>query len=179
MQQANGAGKARAAPGADADGKFFLHGQTGILRGQAALDFLMTYGWALMLMALVVASLFALGIFDVGNFVGNRASGFVQVGVVGWRVSPAGAFTLLLKNNAGTDINITMINATLSQSNVVYSSPVINLANGAQSSTISVGTFSSVPSAGNSYTAKVLISYNDSATGFTYVDTGTLYGKIN
>ena len=49
-------------------------------KGQAALDFLMTYGWAIALVVIVAAALFALGVFDVSNFVGTKAAGFSATG---------------------------------------------------------------------------------------------------
>jgi len=52
-------------------------------KGQAALDFLMTYGWAIALVVIVAAALFALGVFDVSNFVGTKAAGFSGVAVKG------------------------------------------------------------------------------------------------
>ena len=136
----------------------------------------MTYGWALLLMVLIVGALFALGVFDVGSFVGNRAAGFAQIGVVGWRVTPAGAFTLMLKNNVGSDINITSINATLGLSGIMYNTTTTIL-NGAQSSALNIGTFTGSPTSG-SYSLKVNIQYTDTATGFSYTDSGSISGKV-
>jgi len=145
-------------------------------KGQSALDFLMTYGWALLIMALVIAGMFALGIFDTGSFVGTRATGFVQVSPVGWRVAPDGSLTVMFKNNAGTDIVITQMNATL-DTTTITNSTAISIANGEQSGTIPIGSFPS-RAASNSYTVKVTIAYNDSTTGFPYTDAGTLSGKV-
>ncbi|MCX8175275.1 MAG: hypothetical protein N3E51_03660 [Candidatus Micrarchaeota archaeon] len=144
--------------------------------GQAALDFLMTYGWALLLIALVAAALASLGTFDAISFVGSRASGFSQVSAEGWRVDSAGALTLKLKNNAGTDINITRINATYGTQTINYTAPLL-LLNGEQSGTLPIGTFSGA-SAGGAYTVRIGITYTDMATGNSYIDSGVVSGRV-
>ena len=155
-----------------------LYGDIMNMKGQAALDFLMTYGWALLLVVLVVGALFALGIFDIGSFLGSRSSGFAQIKPVGWKVDSTGAFTIKLQNNAGTDVNITAINATL-RTNTLNNGTVTSITNGKQSGTLTVGTFSSPPAAGGSYSVAVSISYTDTATNFAYTDSGTVTGKVS
>ncbi len=147
-------------------------------KAQAGLDFLMTYGWALLLIVLVVGALFALGIFDVGSFLGSKASGFAQLSPVGWRLSSVGALTVMLENHAGTHVNVTAINATMGTETVNYGT-AFTMATGAQSSTTTVGTFSSPGSVGDSYSIEVVISYIDTSTGFQYVDSGTVTGRVS
>lgn len=147
-------------------------------KAQAGLDFLMTYGWALLLIVLVVGALFALGIFDVGSFLGSKASGFAQMSPVGWRVSSAGAMTLMFENHAGTAVNVTSIVATLGTQNVTYST-AFTLSAGERSSTVSVGTLSGAGDVGDSYSVDVVISYTDTSTGFAYVDSGTVTGRVS
>jgi len=136
----------------------------------------MTYGWAIFLLVLILAALFAFGIFDISSFVGSRASGFAQIGAVGWRVTPAGAFSVMLKNNAGTDIAITQINATLNSA-AISNSSAVNIANGEKTGSLAIGSFGSIGGTGSGYMVKVVIAYNDTATGMQYVDSGTLSGK--
>jgi hypothetical protein len=150
-----------------------------IMKGQAALDFLMTYGWALLLIALVAAALLALGILDSGSFMGSRAVGFSQVSPTGWSFDSSGAFKLKLKNNAGSNIIVTSITATYGQETAVFAPPVdlANLTYGAESGVLNVGTFG-VDKPGASYTMRVNINYTDSEAGFPYNDAGTVTGKI-
>jgi hypothetical protein len=147
------------------------------LKAQAGLDFLMTYGWALLIIVLVIGALFALGIFDIGSFLGSRSVGFTQIGVAAWRINTTGALTMKLRNNAGTDVSITEITATLNTQNISYSAND-TITNGKTSDTITVGSFAAAPK-GSSYTLKVDISYVDVATGFQYADSGTLTGKVS
>lgn len=48
-------------------------------KAQSAMEYLMTYGWAILIIAIVLAALFALGVFSSGSFIGTSciaASGF-------------------------------------------------------------------------------------------------------
>jgi len=146
-------------------------------KGQAGLDFLMTYGWALLIIVLIIAALFALGVFDIGSFVGSRASGFTEVGIVAWTLASDGTFTAMFENHAGKSITINAINATYKGETVGYSTPV-DLGNGKRSGTLTIGTFTSPDAAGSSYTITVDIAYTDPATGFVYSDAGTLTGTV-
>jgi len=145
--------------------------------GQSALDFLMTYGWALLIMTLVIVGLFSLGIFDTGSFVGTRATGFVQISPVGWQLTPDGTLSIMFKNNAGTDIVITHVNATLGAGLPKTNNTLaISIPNGEQAPSNVMLTGFGTQS--GSYTIRIAIGYNDSTTGFPYTDTGTLSGKV-
>ena len=145
-------------------------------KAQAGLDFLMTYGWALLLIVLVVGALFALGIFDIGSFTGSRASGFSQMGVVGWSMAPNGTLFMKFRNQVGAPVNITAVNSTFGSNTVHYSTP-FNIANGQQSGVINVGSLGG-QTTGSSYTIAVRVTYTDLNTGFNYTDAGTLTGKV-
>ncbi len=148
-------------------------------KGQAALDFLMTYGWAIALVVIIAAVLFALGIFDVSNFVGNKASGFSGVAVAGWQLGTGANSTMSLKlsNQVGQRIQLQNISVTVGTSSAPVSSGLpLELSTGESTGTLltdSLGTFTS----GAGYTAKVVISYTDMNSGFQGISTGTLTGK--
>lgn len=146
-------------------------------KAQAALDFLMTYGWALILIAIAAAAIVGLGILDAGSFMGSRAVGFSQIEPLGWQLSPAGALSVLLKNNAGSDIQITKITAVRAQEEISLE-PGQDIAYGGQH-TFLVGSFPSAYSSGESYSITLKVDYTDTETGFSYKDSGTLTGRVN
>ena len=146
-------------------------------KGQAGLDFLMTYGWALLIIVLIIAALFALGIFDIGSFVGSRTSGFSEIGIAGWTLDETGNFDVMFENHAGKGITITDVNVTYKTEVLSYSTPV-QLGNGERSGTITLGTFTSPDNTGTSYTLSVNIAYTDDETVFDYSDSGTLTGTV-
>ena len=137
----------------------------------------MTYGWALLLIALVAAAVFSLGILDVGSFLGSRAVGFSQITPVGWQMGTDGALQVKLKNGAGTDINITSMNAT-QNGQVASFSQVIPIAEGEESSVLAFSSFPLPLQGGTSYTISINIAYMDSESEFEYLDSGTLTGKV-
>ena len=55
---------------------FFKRGN---LRAQSAMEYLMTYGWAILIIAIVLGALFSLGVFSSSSFIGTTcipASGY-------------------------------------------------------------------------------------------------------
>ena len=148
-------------------------------KGQAALDFLLTYGWALALVGLVVAIFFVLGIFDISNFVGSKAVGFSDVAVKDWRMNTNGTFTIMLTSHATQNINITNVSIAVDNRTVWVNTTVGVLAIGADSRLLSTanGSFGARP-AGTGYTAKVTVDFTNVNTGFAQSSTGTLIGKV-
>ncbi|VVB73438.1 Uncharacterised protein [uncultured archaeon] len=147
-----------------------------MVKGQSALDFLMTYGWALLLIVLAVGALFALGVFNTGSFVGARAVGFTQIGVSAWRVNGSGNFTVQLANRAGTDVNVTNITSTY-LGNTFVTNQTVSISNGATSATLAIANMTGV-TAGATYSVPMSIIYVDRLTGFVYQTSGTLTGIV-
>ncbi len=151
----------------------------GFRKGQAALDFLMTYGWAIALVVIIAAVLFALGIFDVSNFIGSKAAGFSGIAVKGWALSSAGTMTMKVSNQVGVRVQVDSINITIGQNTSAVNASAFTLATGADSSTLTTdaGAFGTQTS-GSGYTAAVKIAYTDLDANFAYTTSGTLTGKV-
>ncbi len=151
----------------------------GFRKGQAALDFLMTYGWAIALVVIIAAVLFALGVFDVSNFIGNKAAGFSGVAVSGWNLGSSGLFTMKLSNQVGQQISVNSVSVTVGQTTASMAGLPVTLATGASTATLSsaAGAFSN-QTAGSGYTASVTVGYTDLNANFNYTTTGTLTGKV-
>ncbi len=151
----------------------------GSRKGQAALDFLMTYGWAIALIVIIAAVLFALGIFDINNFVGNKAVGFSQVAVKGWGMDTAGTFTIKLSNQAGVPISISNVSITVGNVTTAVTGMPVALTTGQDSAILTTATGGfGAQATGSSYTAKVTVSYVDTNANFPYTTSGTLTGKV-
>jgi hypothetical protein len=138
----------------------------------------MTYGWAILLVILVAGALFALGFFDIGSAVGNKAVGFSEIAIQAFKVDSTGVLTAQFQNQVGKSISIDYVNATYQGTTVGNSSPAItNLGAGATTSTITVGDIGTI-SSGASYGISLKIGYTDKATNFSYTETGTLNGVV-
>ena len=149
------------------------------VNGQAALDFMMSYGWAIALVVIVAAALFMLGIFDTNSFVGTKAYGFSGVGVKGWQMN-SGVMSVKLTNNVGQRINITGISAEVSGETKAFGGLPVGVGIGQTTGALSSAAFSGAGnvSVGLGYQAILKINYTDMNNGFNATTKGTLTGKV-
>lgn len=136
----------------------------------------MTYGWAIALVVIIAAVLFAMGVFDTSNFVGSKAAGFSGVAVSSWQLTPGGVLNMVYQNQVGKSINIMNTTATVAGVGANNTS-TFAMATGASHNTQLTGF--TAQAAGSAYTAAVTIVYNDTSSGFVYTTQGTLTGKVS
>jgi len=167
------------------------------MKGQTAIEYLMTYGWAILIILIVAGVLAYYGIFAPSGFLGPTARGFGQLQVLNpWSLSAAnGAITMNLENRVGGTINVTSIKYTLTNGGTgtyegnITTTPATLICSGCISTsgtdltsggkavfTASPGA-SDVGTSGSSYTATVTIAYNYSSGQFT--STGTISGTYS
>lgn len=88
-------------------------------KGQAALEYLVTYGWAILAIVIIAAVLWYLGVFNPGKYAaGKQSGGFSTVSVIDYTTvagSP-GTVTVSFGNAAGTTLNF--ISATIGASSL-------------------------------------------------------------
>ena len=146
-------------------------------KGQSALEYLMTYGWAILIIIIVGGVLYYYGVFSPSKLVGESKVGFSKIQVDQWGITGSD-LNLILENRAGDDINITeiYIDGTAGLSDSIYMNPGEKLSTWQPVSIPS----NKVPSAGEAYRFDVTIEYfypNIDATGSTrFNSTGTLSG---
>lgn len=145
-------------------------------KGQAALEYLMTYGWAILIIAIVAAALYATGILNPATWVGTRATGFSTIGVNTWAYDAAtGGVDVTYQNNAGQRVIITEIyydDGTLNATNTPTNATGTLGAGGTMTDSATL----SETTVGDTYTVSVRIRYDD-AQGSPRLDDGTLSGK--
>ena len=73
-------------------------------KGQAALEFLTTYSWAIMIILLTVGALTYFDIFNTSRFISERCETGAQISCVEAAVSESGDFKIRLTNNYPVDI---------------------------------------------------------------------------
>ena len=93
------------------------------MKAQAAIEYLVTYSWAILGVIVIIALLFYLGVFNPAIFVagGNDVYGFATFGVDSFKLTPGGNLTLYLVNNAPYKITVKSI--VVSDSNMTGVSP--------------------------------------------------------
>ena len=162
-------------------------------RGQGAMEYLMTYGWAILVVMIVGIVMWQLGIFNLGQTTATTAKGFSRIKpmLTGAECHGTGAVandcSFQFTNGAGGSITVTAATlggvgaADMSVNNAAYA------AVGAQ--TVSAGTSfrlrnaanaeaCSAPTQGDPYACDITIDYtiNSAGTAVAHVDRGTIQG---
>ena len=148
---------------------------------QSALEYMMTYGWAILIIVIVAAGLYSLGIFNPSSSAGTTVMGFSGLGTVTAQCS-SGGFELLLGNSLGVTINITAIKVVQSNqiSTQVFPSRTAlpnNFLISPQSSSEFI-VLNVCPNSTSRFSAQVSVNYTEPGQVFsgTYVSTGTVTG---
>jgi hypothetical protein len=155
------------------------------------MEYLMTYGWAILIVIIVAAALYSLGIFNPSTWTGARATGFTNMGAPAagaWKLSATNAsnqFQLVLKNNLPSRISVTGVdvkigttlceNEAINNVDVGSSGGITEGISSAFTVTASCGT----QTAGSSYTSTVSLTYDNLDTGLTALsESGSLTGTV-
>ena len=78
--------------------------------GQAALEFLTTYGWAFLVILIMIAALAYFGILNPSKLLPNRCTFGVEFQCIDHQISASdGTFKLRMKNNIGEPIDISAV----------------------------------------------------------------------
>ncbi|RLJ08907.1 MAG: hypothetical protein DRP13_01730 [Candidatus Aenigmatarchaeota archaeon] len=143
------------------------------MKAQSAMEYLMTYGWAILIVIIVAAALFALGVFNPSTYTGYTATGFATLGAPSEWQYQGNTFTVKLKNQVGQSITISAVNVT-NDANNCNNGTSINIASGGTATVVISGCESK--SSGDSYSVNLKVSYTVSGGTMTRTETGTLTG---
>ncbi len=153
------------------------------MKGQTAVEYLMTYGWAILIILIVAGVLAYYGIFAPAGFLGPTARGFGQIQVLNpWAVSSAG-MTLNLANRVGGAVSVTVANVTIDATPYLCT-PAAELPIASGDDDTFTCTFDSAitgATAGETYSAVVVISYkypSDAPTA-AFSTSGTVTGTYS
>jgi len=148
-------------------------------KGQTALEYLMTYGWAILIIVVVVAALFAMNVFNPSAWTGETASGFASFKVDAFSYNGAaenGIVNFTLGNQLGSTITITSVSVTESSNGTeVTNSSSIQLGPNGEIE-YSINETGLLPQ-GSQYSVDVGISYT--WQGQSKFDNGVLSGKAS
>ena len=153
------------------------------MKGQTAIEYLMTYGWAILIILIVAGVLAYYGIFAPSSFLGPTARGFGQVQVLNpWAVSST-TMTLNLANRVGGAINVTSIAATV-DNNPYTCTPTAELyiASGEDDTfTCTIAGGITGAATGDTYSATLVISYRypSDASSAAFSTSGTITGTYS
>lgn len=150
------------------------------MKGQSAMEYLMTYGWAILIVIIVAAVLFALGVFNPATYTTTSATGFPGFNVPsgGFQLSSGGILTMQITNGVGATIDIGESMTKIGSEHRNTSAIIGRLAPG-ETKTITYNAVSAKTS-GSSYSASVNITYRNINTGLSgFISSGTLTGAVS
>ena len=149
-------------------------------RAQSAMEFLMTYGWAILIMLVVVSVLFYLGILNPRAVAPNSLTFPAGMTAVDFRLDGEGKLYLLLGQATGDEIIVTHVLCSTDEGGDTPQGTVVNVAvpngesevvaNGIQCMGIQPGT--------TYYKGKVTIYYTPTTKSFTQKVVGDLAHRI-
>jgi hypothetical protein len=142
-------------------------------RGQAAMEFLMTYGWAILAAVIVVGVLWYL-LGNPANLAGNQFQVSQPLVYKGLVINTTGVVLNIL-NGAADTINVTVVNMTESSPNCVWSSGV--------GASVGVGKEQSfyltcTNLQGARMNSDVVFYYTEGASTFQRAATGSVSGRV-
>jgi hypothetical protein len=153
------------------------------MKGQTAIEYLMTYGWAILIILIVAGVLAYYGIFAPSSFLGPTARGFGQIQVLNpWTIRASdGQMVLNLGNRVGEAV--TIVGATYEISGVQFNStgvagtsPLASGDNGAYTFTMDGAPTGAAT--GDTYSAVTVITYSLSG-GANFTTAGTITGTYS
>src|SRR3989338_1392836 len=145
------------------------------LKSQAALEFLTTYGWAFLVVIIMIGTLAYFGVLNPGKILPNRCSFGAEFQCIDYQISAtANTFKLRLKNSVGDAIDVSSLTLS-SEGSTQYtcSTPPANPAAWKSGQIIDLawsGCNSAAAGFINSEKGKVLITlrFNSVTSGATY-----------
>lgn len=151
------------------------------MRAQASMEFLMTYGWAILVVLAAIGALAYFGVLSPDKFLPSKCSIAPGIDCAEFKVSPT-AVTLALRNGMGNDLVVTQIDVS-QQGGGVCSWQITNgtFPNGDQRTYRSsdAGVTCSNGAAGDRYRADIVVHYYKK--GFSDIPKttdGSIVGKV-
>lgn len=139
-------------------------------KSQAALEFLMTYGWAILVVLVAVGALAYFGVLSPEKFLPSKCTLQPGIGCLDFKVT-ASTISVVIQNSLGYDLSSVVVKA---QDCGTDSAPA-TLANGAR------GTYDITCSpvlTATTYNGALNVSYTITETGLSHVNQGTLTAKM-
>ena len=141
-------------------------------KAQAAMEFLMTYGWAILVVLVAIAALAYFGVLNPGRFLPESCTIGAGVACQDFKVTAAGAGTIIVRNGMGSALTV----ASLTLGGVAATeNPVATIADGATQTFNFTGL--TAGTAGAKYKGDLTFAYTQEGSTLTHSKTGTLTAK--
>ncbi len=152
--------------------------------GQSALEYMMTYGWAILIIVIVAVILYSMGIFNPASSISSTITGFSATPVSNAICTANGVLRIAVGDTTGHRILIKNISATSNGKTEVFTptstvdpNPIITSGN-----TYIFSVPNICPAVGTHFSASVNINYTEPTTPFPtsrYTSTGSVTGTVS
>lgn len=143
------------------------------------MEYLMTYGWAILIVIIVAAALYALGIFNPSTYTGRIPTGFTTLGTPDdWDLDTSGNFDIILRNRL--NYQITVYNVSVEAGSMVSyndSSFTMNADSEKSYMASDTGLNLGTQSSGSTYTVDVSMLYGTPGK-LNHTETGRVTGSV-
>ncbi|MFA6048430.1 MAG: hypothetical protein WC792_00590 [Candidatus Micrarchaeia archaeon] len=140
-------------------------------KGQSALEYLVTYGWAILAIVIIAALLVASGVFNPGAIAGSKqCSGLTSFDCQDFNANASG-LTMFLRNKAGNSLTVTTVGGA-----AAACTPSATVANGAAIQCLYAG-FTAGTTGATLDATNVAVAFTDSKSGLAHTETAVVRGK--
>ncbi|MDD5317115.1 MAG: hypothetical protein PHF51_00075 [Candidatus ainarchaeum sp.] len=151
-------------------------------RGQTALEFLMTYGWALAILMAVIALFVYIGLGRLPALSPNQCSLPNALSCAGYKISEGGEITLVLAQNTGYDITVTAFGCNETNATPFDLPAPVLVPNGGSANLAGLHACGKADggwiSGGEYYSGKLAVEYQEPATGISHSVTGAISYRV-
>ena len=144
-------------------------------RSQSALEYMMTYGWAILIIVIVAVILYSMGIFNPSSSITTTITGFQQTPISSAICTPTGVLVVSVEDATGNLINITAVNSTVNGKTATTNpNQLINPGNSAR-----VLILGGCPNISNAhFSSQIKITYKEPGQSLPgpYISTGSISG---
>ena len=140
-------------------------------KSQAALEFLMTYGWAILVVLVAIGALAYFGVLSPDRFLPSKCTLPAGIACTDFSLAAPSTINIVLRNGMGFDTS--SISVATSGCTTADTTPA-TIANGAQQSYSVTGC--SLTS-GSKYSGDLNVTYTNTDTGLVHVVQGSITGR--
>ncbi|HHQ44583.1 MAG TPA: hypothetical protein ENN13_00410 [Candidatus Altiarchaeales archaeon] len=149
-------------------------------RGQGALEYMMTYGWAILIIMIVGVIIWQMGVLEPGTPT-KDFRGFSEVKPLDWVLASGGSLQMVLSNDAGTMVDLASVSASFQAGGSgncnSWSEGFENFRPGAVT-TVQLNCGGVEGEVGDYYKVNVSISYTNKASTLQHLSYGVLWGPL-
>lgn len=152
-----------------------------VRKGQAAMEFLMTYGWAILVVLAAIGALAYFGVLSPDNFLPSKCTISPEFACTEWKVNTDGTVQLGLQNNLGStasEINVTLVGPDCPTSTVTVTSVPNGRNFNASGDNLVTFDCGSALGVDDKFQGDLTLTYLESGSSLTHSVTGTLQTKV-